>query len=480
MGTSGNCDLLIRGGTVVLEDGPTEADIAIEGEAIRSIHPRPALVAARRILEADGCFVLPGSIDTHTHIQWPWEQTSTADTFEAASEAAVASGTTTVIDFVPMARGSSALAAAERRLRAAEGRMAVDYSFHSILNSSEPSILAEVPELIRLGIASFKMYTTYAENRVDDGDALCLIETIAAHGGLPGFHAENDEVIRRASAALVARGSTDIAHFPQSRPAIAESEAVSMVALFARQVSSPVFIFHVSGAPETLRAMADAREAGGAITGETCPHYLVFDDSVFLGKDPWRFLITPPIRAPGAADRLWMALRTGLLSAVGSDHCAYPRADKRPAATSFLDIPAGGPGIETRFPVVLSEVIDRRVLSLRELALATATHPAQVLGLYPRKGVIRPGSDADLTIVDPTASWSLPPDYGGTTDYSLYAGRSLRGSIRSVVHRGAVAAANGRFVGKPGRGQFIARKIEPDMFTKAVAPRRDLPLPTGR
>jgi dihydropyrimidinase len=377
----------------------------------------------------------------------------TADTFADATRAAVLGGTTTIIDFVPPGAAPLRGRCHDRRDEAT-GEAVIDFGFHPILTSDAPEVLSELGQVIEDGFVSFKMYTTYEDRRVDDGAAWYLMKAIAAHGGLPGFHAENHELIQHTLERQERSGATGLRHFPDSRPALAEAESISMVALYAKRIGTPVYIFHVSGS-DALLAVRHANAEGARVYAETCTHYLLFDSGVFDTDDGWKYVISPPLRESTDRDELWRALQDRTVQTVGSDHCAYLLDTKRLHTDDHRHIPAGAPGIEARTPMLFSESVRR--FGLVEYAQQSATRAANVLQL-PSKGAIEPGKDADLVLWDVKAPWygreALSASQGS---FSLYDGEVGASVPRHVFVRGTHMVADGAFVGDTGHGQYLHR-----------------------
>lgn len=450
-----NFKTVIVGGTVVTDHDVVRLDIGINGGRIAALmEPGTPHVAAETI-DASDRFVLPGGIDTHTHIQWPVGDGHSLDTFAEATAAAAVSGTTTVLDFVPPpAAGESHYDAALRRLGQAEGRCATDYSFRPILTSADDGTVSDVARMAELGLRCFKIFTTYEDMRLTDGEIYRIMDAIAAVDGLAGFHAENHELVADATLRTVAAAGHGIAEFPDSRPGLAEEAAIDLVSLYARDHGVPIFIFHVSGSAG-LGAIRRARKLGTTVRGETCTHYLVFDDSVYRGANRWMYVITPPIRGEEDQDDLWHALATGELACVGSDHCAYGRHHKHPDADDFTAMTAGAPGIDVRMPMLWSRAVTDDRLSVVDFARVTARGPAETFGLFPRKGVIRVGSDADIIVVDPQAAWRWPDEPASWgSDYQPYGGISGQGRVTRTLVRGRTVARDGAFVGSR-EGQLV-------------------------
>lgn len=445
-------DTIIRGGAVVTPTDVEQVDIAIIGERIAGLLPWGHGRADREI-DATGTVITPGGIDTHTHIHWPHDGLFTADDFASATRAAALGGTTTIVDFVPPGLGSLRTRCHDRREEAA-GHAAIDFGFHPILTGDSPEVLGEIGQVIDDGFVSFKMYTTYEDRRVDDGAAWYLMQTIAAHGGLPGFHAENHELIQHTLERQERTGATTVRDFPESRPALAEAESIAMVSLYAKRLGTPVYIFHVSGS-DALGAVRKANADGGRVYAETCTHYLVFDDSVFAGLDSWKYVISPPLRSSADSEDLWAALADGTVTSVGSDHCAYLVDAKRVPIDDHRHVPAGAPGIEARTPMLFSESVQR--FGLVQYAQQTATRAAEILGM-PSKGSIAVGKDADLVLWDTSATWSGRYAVSASPDtFSLYEQSTGSGLPRDVWVRGSQVVRGGTFVGDATHGKFLAR-----------------------
>lgn len=450
-------DTVVRGATVVTSGGSALLDLAIRDGRYAAVLEPGAAADADTEVDAHGLVATPGGIDTHTHISWPYDGVRTVDGAQGASRAALLGGTTTVVDFVPPAPpGHGLLAACHDRVDELAPGMAVDFALHPILLDASEPVLAALPRVVADGFTSFKMYTTYEDRRVDDGAAWQLMRAIAGLGGLPGFHAENHELLTATLAEQERLGSLGPGDYPASRPALAEAEAIGMVALYARRIGTPVYVFHVSGS-EALDAVVAARHAGSTVHAETCTHYLVHDDAVFSGPDPWRFVISPPIRGAADRERLWAAVRSGEVTTVGSDHCAYGTDRKTAHRDDHRHVPAGAPGIEARTPLLWSEG-RRRGLTPAELVAASSERAADVLGM-PHKGRIAVGADADLVLWDPGAPFDgadLAPSSPAT--FTLYDGVTGTGRPRHVLLRGHRVVADGELVPGPPAGRFIARR----------------------
>jgi dihydropyrimidinase len=472
-------ELVIRDGTVVNADGQQALDVAITDGRISALVAPDSPLAAERELDASGCLVMPGGIDTHTHARWPFGDERTHDGFEGTGRAAALGGTTTLIDFIPqLDPGQRLLDAAHDRIDEIEAGSPIDVGLHPILNRVDDGVLADIGAVIEAGMTSFKMYTTYEDKRVDDGEIWILMQEIARHGGLPGFHAENHDIIGRATEQSAARGRFAMRNFPETRPALAEATMIETVSLMARNLGCAVYIFHVSGT-EALDAVIRGNRDGGHAYAETCTHYLALDDSVFERADGWKFVITPPIRAVSDQRDVWDGIADGVVVSVGSDHCAYPATAKNLYGHDHRLVPPGAPGVEHRTPVLWDQAVNRRGMTPSQFVDISSARAARTLGMYPRKGVLAVGSDADLIVLDPARRW-VGPDFAPAIPetFSLYDEYEGAGVPTFVFSRGTLVVDDRRYVGRAGAGSFVARDRHP--APGATATVRPAPVCAGR
>jgi dihydropyrimidinase len=442
---------LIRNGTVVTAEGSAAADVLIEGERIAAV--APALVAdADRTIEARGRYVLHGGIDVHTHLDMPYGDATTADDFASGTVAAAIGGTTSIIDFAVQDRGGTLRQAVERWQAKARGKAAVDYGFHAIVTDLPPGAEAEMDELVQEGITSFKLFTAYPGRlMVDDATILRALFATARNGGTVLMHAENGGIIEVLQARALAAGRTEPMQHALTRPPIAEAEATHRCIALAEVAGAPIYIVHVSAA-ETADEIAAARARGLPVSGETCPQYLFLADDCYA-ENGERFIMSPPLRARAAQERLWRALADGDLQAVATDHCPFPLAEKHRHA-DFTRIPGGAPGIETR----LTLLFDARRLTLERFVAVTATEPAKLFGLYPAKGTIVAGADADLVVWDAERTLTIgAATHHMRVDYNPYEGRVVKGAPELVFSRGRLIVKRGDFIGELGSGRFLKR-----------------------
>jgi dihydropyrimidinase len=449
----GSIDLVIRGAKVVTEAAEVLADVAVRGEKIAGLLAPGFPLHAKRTINADGYVLIPGGIDPHTHISWRWDDQVSQDSFDSASKVALESGTTTVIDFLPIPRQSDPMSSVATRMTEVADHSMCDYSFHPILTSATPPVLQAIADFVAMGLASFKMYTTYPESRVDDGDIWRLMQAIHAARGLAGFHAESDDIVGAATRALLATDRQGVRHYPESRPALSETIAIGTISRFAKELGSSVYIYHVASG---LGAVREARARGVQMMAETCTHYLTLSRCLYEGPEAWRYVMSPPLPDEPTRHELWRALANREIQSVASDHCAYSREQKRYTQDTF-QIPGGVPGIGARIPLLLSEGVNSGRLSLKDFVYVSSAGIARALGLFPRKGTIAVGSDADLVLVDLEAPWSMS-DGNSSADFSPYAGMNGRGLPVTTIRRGEVVWDGRSFKGVPGSGVFVPQR----------------------
>lgn len=452
---------LIKGGRVVTAVDDYVADVLIDGETIVAIG-HDIQVEAETAIDATGQLVLPGGVDPHVHMRMPFAGTETIDDFTSGTAAAVRGGTTTVIDFPLQARGKGLIETLDtwHGLLAGDQPM-IDVGFHMIVSDLADGKLAEVPTLVEEGVTSFKLFMAYKNALMADDEtifeAMC---TAGEHGLLTMMHAENggviDVLVRRALAA----GKTGPKYHESTRPAKAEAEAVHSALAIADMAEAPVYIVHLS-AEESLAHVARARTEGRPAYAETCPQYLFLDNSVYDLPDfeAAKFVFTPPARAKHHQDALWRGLAYDDLAVVSTDHCPFCFADqKRLGIEDFSKIPNGGPGVESRLQLVHDGGVRPGRITLNRMVDLLSTTPAKLFGLFPRKGTIAVGSDADIVIFDPELTEVLGvASQVSKVDYSNFEGRAVTGSPTTVLSRGQVVAEHGKVVGKPGHGTFIKR-----------------------
>ena len=456
--------MLITGGTVVTAEGTFEADVLVEGEKIAALFAPDASenVSADEEIDATGRYVIPGGIDAHTHLEMPFGGTFSADTFETGTKAAAWGGTTTIIDFAVQAKGTSLLAALDKWHRKADGNCAIDYGFHMIVSDVNDATLKEMDGCIEAGITSFKMFMAYPGVFYStDGEILLAMQQARRNGTTIMMHAENGIAIDRLVAQAVAAGRTDPVHHGLTRPPELEGEATGRAIALAKVAGCPLYIVHLSAA-QALTAVAQARDSGQNVFAETCPQYLylTLDDLARPDFEGAKFVASPPLRTPDHAAALWRGLRTNDLAVVSTDHCPFCfKEQKELGRGDFSKIPNGIPGVEHRMDLLHQGVVAGEI-TLERWVQTCSTTPARMFGLYPRKGTIAPGADADIVIYDPAATQTLSvATHHMNVDYSAYEGMKITGKVAVTISRGQVVVADGEFRGSPGHGRFLSRDL---------------------
>jgi dihydropyrimidinase len=454
--------ILIAGGTVVSASGAAPADVVVDGERIAAV-VQPGTAAAAggaQVIDASGKYVLPGGVDVHTHMEMPFGGTFSADTFETGTRAAAWGGTTTVIDFAVQPKGTSLLAALDTWHGKADGNCAIDYGFHMIVSDVNETTLKEMSGCVDAGVTSFKLFMAYpGVFYATDGEILLAMQQAARIGALTMMHAENGIAIDQLVAQALAAGHTEPVHHGLTRPPELEAEATSRAITLAAVTGAPLYIVHLSAA-QALSAVAEARDAGQQVFAETCPQYLYLslDDLARPGFEGAKYVCSPPLRPSEHQDTLWRGLRANDLSVVSTDHCPFCFADQKELGRGdFAKIPNGIPGVEHRMDLLHQGVVAGQ-LSLARWVEVASTTPARMFGLYPRKGVIAAGSDADIVIYDPAATQELSAArHHMNVDYSAYEGMHITGRVDTVLSRGAIVVGAGEYRGTPGHGSFLQR-----------------------
>ncbi|MGW5051272.1 dihydropyrimidinase [Actinokineospora sp. NPDC004072] len=453
---------LIRGGTVVNPGGPFPADVLVDGEKIAALAAPGVPTAADAVIDATGRYVLPGGVDAHTHMEMPFGGTSSSDTFATGTAAAAWGGTTTVIDFAVQAKGTSLLAALDTWHAKAGGRCAVDYAFHMIVSDVHDATLKEMESCAAAGVNSFKVFMAYpGVFYATDGEILRAMGAAREIGAMVMVHAENGIAIDQLVAQALAEGRTAPVHHGLTRPPELEGEATHRAIALAAVTGAPLYIVHLSSRP-ALDAVTAARDTGQNVFAETCPQYLFLSmaDLARPGFEGAKFVCSPPLRPAEHQSDLWRGLRTNDLSVVSTDHCPFCYAGQKELGRGdFSRIPNGLPGVEHRMDLLHQGVV-RGEISLSRWVELCATTPARMFGLYPRKGVIAPGSDADVVVYDPAATQVLSArTHHMNVDYSAYEGMELVGRVETVLSRGSAVVAGGAYRGREGHGRFLEREL---------------------
>src|SRR5687767_9613523 len=451
---------VIRNGRIVTAVDDYNADILIDGEQVVMI-ARSIDVQADRVIDAKGRLVIPGGIDPHTHMELPFGGTSASDDFNTGTIAAAHGGTTTIIDFAVQYKGQSLNEAVDVWHAKADGKASVDYGFHLICTDLPDHRLGEMKGMIDQGVSSFKLFMAYpGVFLVDDGTIFKAMQVAGEAGGLICMHAENGVVIDVIVKQALAEGKTAPKYHALTRPTKAEAEGVHRAIALAEMANSPVYIVHLS-CDDALQEVTRARDNGVPAFAETCPQYLFLDYSVYEkpGFEGAKWVMTPPIREQWNQEKLWRGLAFNDLQVVSTDHCPFCfKEQKELGRDDFSKIPNGGPGVEHRMSLIYNGGVVGGRISVNRFVEITSTSAAKIFGLFPRKGTIAVGSDADIVIFDPNEEMTISAKtHHMNVDYSCYEGVKVRGVTKTVLSRGKVVIDEGKYVGKPGRGEFLKR-----------------------
>ncbi|MEU5399935.1 dihydropyrimidinase [Streptomyces sp. NPDC005963] len=455
---------LIRGGLVITAADETHADVLIEDGRIVALAAHGSAIAeswtADRTIDAANRYVIPGGVDAHTHMELPFGGTFASDTFETGTRAAAWGGTTTIIDFAVQSVGHRLREGLDAWYAKADGNCAIDYGFHMILSDVNESSLRELDRLVQEGVTSFKLFMAYpGVFYSDDGQILRAMQRSADNGGLIMMHAENGIAIDVLVEQALAAGRTDPRYHGEVRKALLEAEATHRAIQLARVAGAPLYVVHVS-AEEALDEIAVARDKGLNVFGETCPQYLFLstDDLAEPDFEGAKYVCSTPLRPREHQTALWRGLRTNDLQVVSTDHCPFCfTGQKELGRGDFSKIPNGLPGVENRMDLLHQAVLDGHITRRRWIEIACAT-PARMFGLYPKKGTIAPGADADVVIYDPRQPQTLSVEtHHMNVDYSAYEGKDITGQVETVLSRGEVVIDRREFTGRAGHGQYVPR-----------------------
>jgi dihydropyrimidinase len=453
---------LITNGTVVTADGSSVADVLVDGETIAAIgRDLPgAGTTADETIDATGRYVIPGAIDVHTHMELPFGGTFAKDTFETGTRAAAFGGTTSIVDFAVQTKGRSLREGLDAWRAKAEGNAVVDYGFHMIMSDVTDDSLAEMDALVDEGIPDFKLFTAYpGVFYSDDGAIFRALQRTASNGGLIMMHAENGPAIDVLAAEYVADGRTDPYYHGVVRDPIFEGEATNRVLRLAEAAGVPIYIVHLS-AREALNAVRESRDRGLPAFAETCPQYLFLSlDDLGNGFDGAKFVCSPPLRSADHQAELWRGLLTDDLQVVSTDHCPFDfHGQKELGRGDFRKVPNGLPGVEDRVDLLHDGGVLAGHLTRERWVDVISTGPAKLFGMYPRKGALGVGSDADIVVYDPNRSHVISArTHHMDVDYSCYEGRQVRGGSDIVMSRGTIVVRDGEWTGPAGHGRFIKR-----------------------
>ena len=451
---------LLKGGTVVSGRGTRRADVLVEDEKILQVG-RSLRDPLARVVDVSEKLLLPGFIDAHTHFDLDVCNTTTIDDFDSGTKSAIRGGTTTIVDFACPNKGESLRYGLDLWHKKADGNCWCDYGFHMTIDDWNPSIEKEIDDMYAEGISSFKMYMTYPAMMIGDEAMYKALKKLKEKGGICGVHCENSGVINALIEEKKAAGRMGVSSHPETRPDFLEAEAVSRLLRIAQAVDIPVVTVHTTNIA-ALEEVAAARARGQTVYVETCPQYLVLEDSVYYQED-WleaaKYVCSPPIRTKMDQRALWQGIHARTVQTVSTDHCSFTTRQKLAGREAFNTIPGGIPGVETRGELLYTYGVARRKITLPDMVRVLSENPAKLYGMYPRKGVLAKGADADIVVYDPSESADHvihAADMTGACDYNPYEGMAVSGGIRQVWLRGKLAVEDGRVLGGTD-GKFVFR-----------------------
>lgn len=456
--------LLIENGTIVTDDSSFKGDILIEEGKISDIGSGLQIPGAGvEVIDASDLYVFPGGIDAHVHMEYPVnEKISSADDFESGTFAAIAGGTTSIIDFVTPERGQSLMEALKERKKIARKSLC-DYGFHMAITSWNENTAAEMKKCVeKEGISSFKVFMAYQDTiGLGDASIIKVMDAAASMNALITIHCEHSDIISFLQKKFLAKGKKSPKYHPLSRPPEVEKEAVVRALMLAKMTDCPVYIVHVS-TKEAVAEIAAARESGQKVLAETCPHYLLLDEKKYKmpGFAGAAYVMSPPLRSVEHSGALWKALRKEVLQVVATDHCSFNMKDREKlGGHDFSKIPNGVPGIENRLSLLYTYGVLQNRISINQFVEMSSTYPAKIFGLYPRKGTIRIGSDADILIWDPTHKGIISTKtHGYNCDSNIYEGFPLKGKPHIVITNGKIVYDEGHIKLEKGAGNFLERE----------------------
>ena len=451
---------LIKNGRIITAEQDYTADIYIEKDSITTIGAN-LKIDADEVIDAKGKYVIPGGIDVHTHLDMPFGGTTSCDDFETGTRAAAFGGTTCIVDFATQSKGNRMRNALDTWWKKADGKATIDYGLHMIITDLPEAHLEDMSDMVREGVTSFKLFMAYPNVLMaDDATIFRAMRHTAKTGALVCMHAENGGVIDVIVQQALAEGKTAPIYHALTRPTTAEGEAVNRSIALAEMAGAPVYIVHLS-CNDALEKVAEARDKGLPVYAETCPQYLFLslDDMNKPGFEDAKVVFTPPLREKWNQDKLWAGLKKNTLQVVSTDHCPFCfKEQKELGKDNFTKIPNGGPGIEHRLQLLFDGGVRQGRISLNRWVELTSATPAKMFGLYPRKGTIAVGSDADIVIWDPERDYTISvKTHHMAVDYSMFEGRKVKGNIDTVFSRGEKIIQKDKFLGKAGRGNFVKR-----------------------
>lgn len=467
--------LLIKNGMIVTTSETYTADLRVEGEKIVEIGSNLTAPDSVNLIDARGMYMLPGGVDAHVHLDLPMAGTVSSDDHYTGTKAAAFGGTTTVLDFISQ-DSDDLVSLAEKAIAKATAKAAVDFGFHMNITNFNQNVAQQIPQLAEQGITSLKVFTAYnGRLRLQDGEIFEVLRIARDHGMLVMVHAENGDVIDILIREALEQNHTSPIWHAKTRPAWGAEETVARAAALAATADAPLYIVHMNSAGE-VDQLEYARSLGIPVMGETCPQYLFFTEAELERPDGAKWVCSPPMRTDFDRERLWQGLEEGVMQTIATDHCPFfydgntaieyegksiKIAGKELGRDDFTKIPNGLPGVGDRLPVLWTEMVASNRFTVNQFVALTSTNPAKIFGLYPQKGTLLPGSDADIVLWDPQKDVT----YGRAvaqhrTDYNLYEGWQLSGYPVKVISRGELIVDEGKWLGKPGRGKYLRAAVD--------------------
>jgi dihydropyrimidinase len=466
--------ILIKGGTLVVGDAVLKEDLLIRGEVIAAVGG-VSDVEADEVVDASGLLVFPGAVDPHVHFNESNKGHAGVHDYLTGGKAAAFGGTTTIVDFADQIHGQPLLNVLDVKKAQAEGQAVIDWNVHPIINQVTPEVLEEIPEVVAAGLPTIKCFMTFrsltgesavnmysgkAGRIISDEDYVGLTSQLKKAGGMLMVHAEDSTIIDKIAMEKIEAGKTRAIDHAQCRPAEAEASAIRRIVGVARETGGRVYIVHLSSILG-LEEVTAARAEGVPLWAETCPHFLIFTDEKLEREDGYKWLGSPPLRDEATQAALWEGLMDGRISVAATDDCAFSLAAKVAGGENFENCPEGMPGIEPRLTILYSEGVAKGRLSLPQLVDLTSTAPAVLFGMYPKKGSLTPGSDADIVLFDPSVQWTMTQEtLHMASDYTSYEGVEVTGKVAKVFSRGDLIVDGEEFLGTPGRGRFLPCRLD--------------------
>lgn len=465
-------DLVVSNGTVATAEGTRAADVGIRNGRVAALADRIDTANTDQVIDAAGCYVVPGAIDVHTHFGNQVGDHGTADDYESGTLAAAFGGITTVINYCIQHQGEPLTRAIERDRRAAEPVAMIDFGLHVIITDpSLPDLDGELRAAVAAGCSSVKIFTAVDAFALSDTSILKVLRAAGRTGVLVNLHAEDGSLVESLTEELIEQGNTGIAHLPASRPPLAEAIAIRKVSAYAKPLGAPLYIVHVSS-QAALEAIGQARAHGAEVYAETRPAYLFLDESIYhADEDRGRFVACwPPLRTPRDQAVLWEGLSRGTIQTYATDHTSWMAPEKLDPDLTFARVPGGFANVETSIGMLFNEGVTAGRLPIERFVAATASNPAKIFGLWPRKGAIAVGSDADIAVIDPAAGITVEAArMHSRSDVEPYAGYQAQAWPTTTISRGEVIIDHGRLLGRPGRGHFLERDASESVRRSALS-----------